>query len=170
MARTTPRTIYCFNTGPFIEIGRLPRRFFPGVWKRVEGLVRDSRLVSPREVLKELLARSDEIANWAKAQPGLFRPNDPELVRVAQDVLRDFPSLINPNKPGGGSADPFVIALARIGDAQGQQRLLDPYRCVVVSQERARSGKVNIPAVCAHYALTHSDINGVYDQEGWEFS
>jgi hypothetical protein len=48
----------------------------------------------------------------------------------------EFRGLINPYELGGGAADPFVFGLVRLEQSKGQGRLLDPHRCVVVSQEQ----------------------------------
>lgn len=165
----TPLDVYCFDTGPFIELGKLPRSTFKTLWERVEDLIRGGRLITPREVLKELDEGIDDLPKWVRSQSGLVRPNTPELVQSTMDVLKIFPSLSYPNKPGGGAADPFVLALARIENDLGQARLVDKYRCVLVTQERAKPGKMNIPAACMHFGLHFMNMNQLYVAEGWSF-
>jgi hypothetical protein len=65
------------------------------------------------EVLNELARREDTVHDWAKSQADLFLPLTADVQRAAREVLEAHPKLVG---AGGGrsSADPFVIALARV--------------------------------------------------------
>ena len=49
-----------------------PVATFPSVWDLVTEAMSDGRIVPPREVFRELTAKDDDIAEWAKERAGLF--------------------------------------------------------------------------------------------------
>jgi Domain of unknown function (DUF4411) len=110
-------------------------------------------------------AVDDEMSRWAKAQSGLFRPHDQALIVAVQEILGPFNALINPAKPGGGAADPFVVGLARLINAAQTPDLFGQHSCTVVTTEVAKMGKINIPAACAHYGIDFTDLDGFYGLE-----
>jgi Domain of unknown function (DUF4411) len=65
--------IYCIDASSLIKLKQdFPRAVFPSVWKRVEQLVVDTRLIAPDEVAREL-EPDDELRPWAKQHKKMFR-------------------------------------------------------------------------------------------------
>jgi len=127
-------------------------------------LIEAGRLFAPREVLRELEKKDDEILAWAKNFPLIFIEPDAQQLQLVKDILAKHAGLIDPNKyiP---DADPFVIALA-LSRRQG----LFPSDCQVVTEEKlAGPGGLKIPNVCAAYNVPCIRLVNVFELEGWVF-
>lgn len=133
-----------------------PPRTFPGLWKRIEEMVRTSKLRASEEVLHELNRQDDDLLKWAKTQGGLFVPMDAEIEGAVKKVVQ-VPNFVRGNSTLN-SADPFVIALAL---ARGW---------TVVSQER-NGGPANpkIPYVCRELGVPHQSLEEFINGQGWSF-
>jgi hypothetical protein len=86
-----------------------PPATFPSVWTLIAEAMADGRIIPPREVYRELTAKDDEVARWAKGLAGLFIDPDEEVQRAAGAIYAMF--------PGAGrrdGADPFVVAEAQV--------------------------------------------------------
>jgi hypothetical protein len=130
---------YCIDTSALIEAWqiRYPPENFPAFWRRVDELIDDGRLIAPIEVLRETGKRSDELHAWLSARKQMFRELDDAVQIEAAKVLAQFPRLVGEKKLRT-SADPWVIALARVENLQ------------IVTEEKF-SGSIdrpNIPDVC----------------------
>lgn len=176
MTAAPPRAkvdVYCFDTGPFIDLARLGRSLdrtvLAGPWEAVEKLIADGRVITPHEVVRELDVWDDGMATWARRQPGLIRPHDAALINEVQLILRQFPDLAQPKKPGGPAADAYVVALAKLEDERGQADLFDRFNCAVVTSEKAKAGRQDIPNACGHFSLTSCDIGELFRREGLKF-
>ncbi|MGC1376738.1 MAG: DUF4411 family protein [Anaerolineales bacterium] len=67
-------TIYCIDTSSIISAWseRYPIKNFPGFWKHFEQLIDDGRLVSPDEVRREIIKKSEGLDVWVKGHRNLF--------------------------------------------------------------------------------------------------
>src|SRR4051812_650514 len=112
-------TVYCIDTSSLIAAWqeRYPLENFPQFWERMEGLAAAKRLLSPVEVLRETEKRSDELHAWLKARKGMFRELNEAIQIEASHILAQFPRLVGERKLRT-SADPFVIAMARVENLQ----------------------------------------------------
>jgi len=151
--------IYCVDTSSLIAAWqeRYPIENFPKFWDRMDGLVKEGRLVSPIEVFNETKKRSDELHGWLKSRrDGMFRELDDDVQIEVAEVLQRFPRLVG-DKKLRTSADPFVIALARITGHQ------------VVTEEKPTGNlnRPNIPDVCAQLSLSTIGILQVIQLERW---
>ena len=104
---------YCIDTNALIDLWRrfYPLDIFPSLWKDLEALIPEDYLIAPREVLNELEKWDDELLKWAKNHKKMFKDLDYDQMQQVTKVLKDFPSLVDPDKTTP-DADPFVIALA----------------------------------------------------------
>ena len=131
---------------------------FPGVWERLDELIRDGRLRASDEVFREIQKKDDEVTKWVRERKGLlFVEADDELQVALRVIMRDHPKLVD-TRSGRSAADPFVIALARIAN------------CAVVTGERAThsSSRPNIPDVCRAIGECLSLLE-LLRREGWSF-
>lgn len=132
---------------------------FPGVWERLDELIRDGHLRASDEVLREVQKKDDEVAEWV-GQRGelLFVETDDELQFALRVIMRDHPKLVD-TRSGRSAADPFVIALARIAS------------CAVVTGERPTHSpsRPNIPDVCRALGVECLSLLEVLRREGWSF-
>ena len=131
--------IYCIDTSALIAgwQERYPPENFPVFWRRVDELIADNRLTAPMEVLRETEKRSDELHGWLSARRQMFRELDDAIQIEAAGVLRQYPRLVGDRRLRT-SADPFVIALARVAGLR------------VVTDEKPTGNlqRPNIPDVC----------------------
>lgn len=150
--------IYCIDTSSLIASWqeRYPIDNFPSFWDRIDGLVREERLVSPIEVLHETKKRSDELYAWLKGRKAMFRELDEAQQIEAANVLQRFPRLVGEKKLRT-SADPFVIGLTRVLGVQ------------LVTDEKPTGSlnRPNIPDVCAELGMTCIGILQLIRSEKW---
>jgi hypothetical protein len=155
----TDRRIYCFDTSGLMD-GRTrdyPPHIFPQLWKRIEDLIAEGRLIAPEEVWVEIDKNTDELRQWAKLQSGLFAQLDVQQIVEVQRIMKDFPRLVDTRK-GRSRGDPFVIALAKVRN------------CTVVTGEAGGTReKPKIPSVCDYYDIECITFLKMLELEAWTF-
>ena len=157
-------TLYILDTNTLSQIFRFYyRKNFPSFWKKFDHLVEDGRILSTREVLRELGdGRKAELAyNWAKVHENLFPdPGIEEVMFVSRIFqVRHFQQNLQNKKgiPRKQVADPFVIAQAkRTGGT-------------VVTEEAKPPNGARIPNICEHFEIPCIDLQQLMDREGWVF-
>jgi hypothetical protein len=149
---------YCIDTSSLIAAWqeRYPIENFPRFWDKVDALIADERLIAPIEVLNETNKRSDELHAWLKARPSMFRELDDPIQIEAAQVLAQFPRLVGERKLRA-SADPFVIALARL---EGLELVTD-------EKPTANHARPNIPDVCTALGMTSIGLLDLIRAEKW---
>jgi len=133
--------------------------FFPGLWADIEKLVRQRRLIAPREVLEELRGVDDEILEWAIRFKVMFLDLSEEQLREVSTILGEFPGLIDPSKTKP-EADPFLIALAKTR------------RWTVVTSERPRTSpdaRPKVPDVCKSHDVECISLVEFFRKRGWKY-
>lgn len=150
--------VYCIDTSALIAAWqeRYPLENFPRFWERFDGLIAEERLVAPVEVLRETAKRSDELHAWLEERDQMFcELEDPIQIEAAQ-VLACYPRLVGERKLRT-SADPFVIALARVNRLQ------------IVTDEKPTGTlrRPNIPDVCTDLGMTTMDVLQLIKAEKW---
>src|SRR5436190_1147124 len=155
---------YCTDTSALIELhATYGSDVFVSLWQKVAGLVKEGRLIAPREVLREI-EKKDGLLKWVKKYRKIFREQEIEQVQRAQEILSHFPNLIDPAKEIP-DADPFVVALAIIENTRRQETLFRG-QCIVVTQEkRSRGTRPKIPDVCQHYGIECISVAGLFRKE-----
>ena len=157
--------VYCIDTSSLVNL-RLwrPSKRCPEVWKKLDVLIRQGRLIAPKQVLEELQERDDALLKWArKRRQKLFRRTSRELVGRVQKIVTRFRDLVDQDQPTK-DADPFVVALA----LEERNRTLGEELCVV-TEEKYRPGNARIPHVCEAYQLKYLTIHQMFLFEKWEF-
>jgi len=159
--------IYIIDSSSLIELNKHNAMdVFVSVWKNISHLIDNDRLVAPREVLNEIKEYDDTLANWAKNQKKLFKDPSANQIEIVQEILKDYPALIDVNAKH--SADPWVIALA-IELSTSSQKTLIKIKRIVVTEEKLRGEKVRIPFVCNQKSIESVDIVEMFRTEGWKF-
>ncbi len=154
--------IYVFDSNVLINLHRsYYRNRFPSLWQKFDSYVATGRIVSVREVLNEIVGRSDGLAQWAKENRQVFtQPSRNELSFINTIFKVDhFQMLIRTEErlKGKPVADPFVIAKAKCIDG------------CVVSDELLKPNAAKIPNVCKHFGVAHLDLEGFMEKENWTF-
>jgi len=136
---------------------RYPIENFPKFWDRIDGLIKEKRLISPVDVFLETKKRSDELHGWLKGRKAdVFRELDDAVQTAAASVLDRFPRLVG-DKKLSTSADPFVIALALVRGVP------------VVTEEKptGNDSKPHIPDVCAAFGVECKSLIDMIRTEKW---
>jgi hypothetical protein len=160
---TTPKTLYVFDTSSFIVLENYYPDTFPSLWTEVTALAAAGRLQSVSEVWKELNRANtrDFLMDWVKAREELFStPVAAETAFVAGIfAVPTFQALVKQKSRLKGSpvADPWVIA--RAGSLGG----------TLITQESADPAKVRMPAVCKHFKIPCTNLEGLMANEGWKY-
>ncbi len=136
---------------------------FPSLWERFDDLLSAGKVVSVREVYKEIERWSSghKLVEWAKGHKDRFPPPSSEELEFVRQIfqVKHFQTLIEKRSilQGTPVADPFVIAKANI-------------QCgIVVTEERLKKNAAKIPNVCMHFEIDCTDLEGFMEREGWRF-
>ncbi len=154
---------YVFDNSPLSALFRnYYRKTFPTLWGHFDELVAQGRLVSTREVFREIEDSSIEnLVSWAKDNRALFAtPTAEEGAFVAKIyAVSRFQQNIEQKKllRGGKVADAFVIARAACE------------RRTVVTVEVMKPNAVKIPNICAHFGVKCLSLAEFMETEGWTF-
>lgn len=120
-----------------------PPGTFPSVWDLVTAAMGDGRIIPPREVYRELTAKDDEIAVWAKERAASFIDPTADVQRAAGAIYAMF--------SGAGrrdGADPFVIA-----EAQTRGFTVVTYEGRSFSGVPTRNWERTMPGICRHVGV-----------------
>jgi len=155
--------IYVFDSSPLIDLFRhyYPDRF-PSLWESFDALVSEHRIISVREVRRELEGRGDRLSDWVKGNTQLFPiPTTSELDLVTEIFkIAHFQALVRKKERLNGKpvADPFVIAKAYSLE-EG----------CVVTQEVKKPNAARIPNVCEHFHIPCLNLEAFMENEEWRF-
>ncbi len=101
------------------------------------------RVIAPREVFNELVAKDDDLYEWARQRRALFVDPTDDVQRAVGPIYATFP------RPGSrDGADPFVIAEAQVRSYS-----------VVTYEGRTFAGPVTpqsgrkMPGICANFGV-----------------
>ena len=158
---------YCIDSSSLIKLKQdYPRKTFPPVWDRIEGLIEEGRLFAPLEVFKEI-EKDDVLGPWCKKRKQkLFRALDSTQWAVAKQIADKFPQLAKSGK-FGPAADPFVVALAKIETEKSGSLFPGKNKCLVVTEEGG--GPQQIPAACKASGVQTITLVELFANEGWVF-
>ena len=154
---------YVFDTSPFSALIRnFYRGRFPSLWDRFDYLVASGRIISTREVRRELEDFGfDEHKRWLGLNGDLFSAPTAEEARFVRRIfeVEHFQSNIELKKmlKGGHNADPFVIAKAAVVGG------------VVVTLEQPKPNSTSIPDICGHFDVKATNLEQFMETEGWRF-
>ena len=159
----TPKVLYVFDTSSFIVLENYYPERFPSFWSQLAALAAANRLQSVSEVWKELNRDNtrDFLVDWIKVRQALFlTPAAVETQFVAGIfAVPAFQALVKQKSRLKGSpvADPWVIArAANLGGT-------------LVTQESPDPAKVRMPAVCHHFKVPCTNLEGLMAKEGWKY-
>lgn len=161
------KNCYIIDTSSLVELNKHnPMDVYQSVWQRIEQLIKNGRLLAPKEVFDEISRIDDQLNTWSKTQQKLFVEPTPKQITLVKEILQKYPSLINIDQQYG--ADPWVIAMT-IEFATSPQKTLMTIKRIVVTEEKIRGNRVRIPFVCKDYNIESLDIIGMFREEGWKF-
>jgi len=156
---------YVFDTNSLIVLFKnFYKSRFPTLWHNYNELLSSQKIISVREVSKEITTyynENDRLTLWAKENAQVFqKPNKTELQYVT-DMFKNnhFQGLISQKSvlEGKPAADPFVIAKAKV---------LNGY---VVTQEKYKENAAKIPNVCVFFDVACIYLEGFMEKESGQF-
>jgi hypothetical protein len=155
-----PKTIYVIDTSSIIKwhVEEYPPSIFEKLVDRVEELIVQGRLTSPRAVFDEIKP-GDDCHTWCKGQTGLFVEESAPVQTIVKELMKTHH---NPEKPlkGVNGADPFVIAMAKEGGQHWK---------VVADEHPGSAENRKIPYVCKAEGVECITFKEMIIAEGWKF-
>ena len=154
---------YVFDTNSFSVIGNYYPKQFPTFWEKFNQAVAIGKIVSVREVRRELefYTRYPHLSDWVKDHGASFSPSEPVEMQFVNKIfsVRHFQGLVNQKSVLRGipCADPFIVARAKV-----------IYGCVV-TEEKWKENAPKIPNVCKHFEVDCTNLQGFMEREGWTF-
>ena len=153
---------YIVDTNEWINLNKIyPKEIFPTLWGKVEGLISEGRMTSPSTVRDEIERGHDELVEWAKMHPEVFRSTDVLMGQVRR-IVSDHRHLIEPDERHE-SADPHIIALAI-----SIKNNLNDQTPIIVTDENERK-QSRIPYVASTYGVPACKLLEMIRGEGWVF-
>lgn len=155
--------LYVFDTSSFIVLSHYFPDRFPTFWERFNEFSSSGRIISVKEVYKELdnHVTKTHLRDWMENNKKLFLAPSSEETEFVEQIFSNTPfqTLIKAKQRlvGNPVADPFVIAAAYVRGA-----------CVVTEESKNESA-IRIPNVCEHYGIDCANIESMMTREGWEF-
>lgn len=135
---------YSLDTSALINPWRRmwPRDLLPDFWAGLAAMNADGHVVLSDEVREEIEHKDDELATWARENITHWHPLTEDVQRCVREIMERWGALVD-QRPNQGSADPFVIATARVTGA------------VVVTDESPVSTELRpkIPYVCRQLGI-----------------
>lgn len=154
---------YVLDTSSFIVLGHYFPERFPSFWQLFDTLVQSGRIISVREVKRELehQATRAHLVDWIKRNPGCFKTPDSDETRFVAEIFKvpHFQQLVGSRQrlQGTPAADPFLIAAAKIRGGS------------VITEEASKPHAAKIPNVCAHFGVGCLNLEELMAKESWSF-
>ncbi len=156
--------IYVFDTNCFSIAGKhyYPDRF-PTFWVNFNSFVQDGKIISVKEVFKELdtNANSDYLRNWIKNNRYIFYKASKEETLFVSKIfkVRNFQNNISQKALLSGTpvADPFLIASAKINNG-----------CVITTEKNSPNA-ARIPNICKYFNVPCMNFEEFMTKEKWLF-
>lgn len=155
--------IYVFDTSSFIVLGHYFPSQFPSFWRLFDQSVREGKIISVKEVLRELDHKNarDHVQEWIKENKKLFLAPSQEESAFLRKIfsVKHFQQMISEKNrlQGRAVADPFVISAAKARNGY------------VVSEESRKRNSARIPNVCDHFGVKCTNLEGFLRRKKWQF-
>ena len=154
---------YVFDTNSFRVIGHYYPDQFPSFWNEFNQAVETGKIISVREVLRELdhIARVSHLSDWVEHHRSIFITPNAAATQFVSTIFSvpHFQALVSEKNrlAGRPCADPFIIALAKVING------------CVVTEEKEKSNAPKIPNICQHFEIDCTNLQGFMAREGWTF-
>ena len=171
-----PVFLYVVDTSFLIEIHkRYPEKTLPGIWKDLDTLIREGRVIAPEYVRSEINRQDDELKEWVNNHNDMFENISPELLVTTSVVVNRFTRTAHAMSQKPDHADPFVVGLAI---KLARQTRFEPRIIVVIAEEKhkladnpgLRDNEIEkIPDVCEKLGITCVTHLEMFKREGFRF-
>ncbi len=153
---------YILDTNSFRVLSNYYAAQFPTFWKKFDVEVQAQRIISVREVLKELEAyKSNWIYKKARSMQSAFLiPSGQQAAFVANLLSqKKYQAMVAKKNmlQGKPVADPFLVAAGfELGGS-------------VVTEEKRKPNAVKIPNVCDDFSIRVVNVEEMLTDFGWSF-
>jgi predicted nucleic acid-binding protein len=155
--------MYVVDTNVFISLGLYYPKRFPTIWNRISSLADSGKLLSVREVRREIETNcsSEHVLNWVDQYRHIFKIPTNEECRIVSEIFQKaqyigFVKRSNILK-GMPVADPFIIAAAKLRNFY------------VVTQESNKPKGARIPTACKDFGVGCIDLERFLEREKLEY-
>jgi hypothetical protein len=125
------------------------------LWEQLDQLIQEERLVSSSLVLRECSKqRSEELHEWLQPRASMFLVPDETVQGQVDHIVNTYTGLVTAGKEKF-QADPFVIALAKVGGY------------TVITEETGPTSLAKIPGVCNAMKVECINLMQLIDDEDW---
>ena len=156
--------LYCLDSSALINLRFYHRKPLAPLWDLLDKLAAEGRLVSPREVLREVSKQEDLAHAWAKDHKSIFVEPDDEQGRLVTELQTRFPVLAQAAARTTPYADPWCLAVTLLKSKAGET-------CYLINEEQdtpQASGK--LPFLCGKLSLKWGRLLDVPGFEGLRFT
>lgn len=153
---------YCFDSSVLMMAWRqhYKPKSFSGLWDHLGEMMESGLIVIPEEVRKEIGAGKDDLISWLKKYKSCIVPIDEQQLKIVSEIVNKYPLVSQYKKPRPNNADPFVVAVAKVGNR------------TVVTYERS-NGQGNphprIPDLCKEQEVECCDLPTFFEKENISF-
>ena len=154
--------IYIIDTSALMDgwIRYYPPDILPSLWKRLEDMIENKRLISPVEVKLELARKDDDLHKWVSRRESMFHEITDDIQSRLTQIVNRFPNFVPDRSVDGIWADPHVIALA------------EETGSIVITGEKMASEnarKFKIPNICKLLNIKSITLLDLIRREQWQF-
>lgn len=157
-------TIYIIDSSALIDLkNSYPIKNNSHLWKKIEKICKEGKLIAPMEVYKEIKNGSDELVEWIDKISFIFIPHEDIILnRKFQKVMSEFPQ-VHDDKKKKYDADPWIIALAlyKIEEENDKLPALRNEYIVVTSE----SIKNRLIKACEYFRLNYVNLTDFLKRE-----
>ena len=137
---------------------------FTKLWAKFEKLVSEGRILSHKEVYKEV--QDEEFDEWKKKNKEIFLI-DREHFDLVKEILAKYPELDDESKEKA-HADPFLVAMALQNLRKQKQQGASWRPMVIVTDEiKKRQSPKKIPFVAKEYGIECLTLMEFLEREDW---
>jgi len=137
---------YCIDTSALIDIKKwYPREIFPGIWEKLEQMVKRGELISHKTIIEEIKRVDDELCKWCNDEKlrAMFKETDDCQYEKFKEIKKKYDSKyweIEISRTNNEWADPWLIALSICEEA------------IIVTSENKKNQN-NIPAIAEKFKV-----------------
>ena len=165
------KNTYCLDTSALVTMHRFyPMRMLPDLWKLLEELFKQKRILSHDFVYDEIVpekATKDDLAKLVTKHKTCFRPISKRQAQIVPQILLLYPQLIDPRSKKD-QADPWIIAM--VVEMMEEVSLFGKGSDFAIVSSESENSPIKIPAVCKHYQVRHFNLFEFFEDNDWQFS
>jgi len=165
--------IYCPDTSALITMQRYyPLRMLPDLWKHLEELFSNGKIVSHDFVYDEIvptdkMTTNDDLATLISKYKVNFKPISKRQAQLVPEIVTLFPNLIDPRSKKD-QADPWIVAM--VLEMMEEVNMFEKDSDFVIVSTESEKSSNKIPAVCKYYQVRHMNLFEFFEDNNWEFS